>query len=58
MTVKELKETKTEDLIIRISRVATVDKKWARNEERQIVKELSKRYDLDEAYLIKKIVEY
>lgn len=58
MTVKEAKEIKTEDLIIRISQVATVDKKWARNEERRIIKELSRRYDLDEAYLIKKIVEY
>ena len=51
MTVKEIKESKTEDLIFRLAQIFDVDKKWARAEEQRIIKELSKRYGLDEEYM-------
>ena len=51
MMVKEIKEVKTEDLIFRLAQIFDVDRKWARTEEQRIIKELSKRYDLDLEYL-------
>lgn len=51
MMVKEIKEAKTEDLIFRLAQIFDVEKKWARVEEQRIIKELSKRYGLDEEYM-------
>ena len=57
MTATEIKRALPEDLIIRLSQLASVDKKWARDEERRIIKELAKLYHLDEGYMVAKIVE-
>ena len=57
MAVKEIKEARAEDLIARLVYLNDIERKWARDEEKKVCKELSERFNLDFNYLLKRLAD-